>query len=354
MRVLEIEGRLDASKVESGFAEVGDSAAAMAREVDSASRKVEGAATRLDTVGESADDLDSKAAQATGSLGALSSGFELVGAEKYAVGLQSAALATDFLAGVGEGLNLVTRLTVVQKVRDAAATAAQRVANLAAAGATKAQTVAQRALNLAMRANPIGLIITGAVLLVGLLVLLYKRSERFRSIVQAVGRAGKAALGWVVDEASDLVDWVGDRIPGGFRTVQRAAMLYFRLATAGPRLLIGAVRDVIEWAGKVPKAFSAVKDRAVSIGRDMTAPFRDLLDLIQDIVGWIGRIDFPDAPKWVGKIPGLGRTVATGPTTALAPNVSSTVIVQGVVDDRTVRSIERTQANLLRRVGAIA
>lgn len=352
MRVLEIEGRMDASRVESGFADVADSAADMAREVDTASRKVEGAASRLDTVGESADDLDSKAAQATGSLGALSSGFELVGAEKYAMGLQSAALATDFLAGVGEGLNLVTRLTVVQKLRDAAATAAQRAANLAAAAATRVQTVAQRALNLAMRANPVGLIITGAILLVGLLVALYRRSERFRSIVQAVGRAGRTAMGWVVDGARDLVNWVGDRIPGGFRTVQRAAALYFRLATLPIRTLITVAREVVEWArDKIPGAFRTMRDTASGIAERLLSPFRSLRDIIQTVVEWIGRIDFPDAPGWLKSIPGVSGRVVAG--TPVGGNVSATTIVQGVVDDRTVRQIERAQLNALRRVGGL-
>lgn len=346
---------MDASRVESGFADVADSAADMAREVDAASRKVEGAATRLDSVGESADDLDSKAAQATGSLGALSSGFELVGAEKYAMGLQSAALATDFLAGVGEGLNLVTRLTVVQKVRDVAATTAQKAANLAAAGATRVQTVAQRALNLAMRANPVGLIITGAILLVGLLVALYRRSERFRSIVQTVGRVGRQAIGLVVDKAQDLVRWVGDRIPGGFRTVQRAASLYFRLATLPMRTLIDVAGKIVTWArDKIPGAFRTMRDTASNIASRLTQPFRDLLDLIQSVVEWVKKIDFPDAPGWVKSLPGVPGRVVAGSTVGSGANVSATTIVQGVVDDRTVRQIERAQLNALRRVGGLA
>lgn len=351
MRVLEIEGRFDASRVESGFDDVADSAADMAREVDSASRKVEGASTRLDSVGESADNLDSKAAQATGSLGALSSGFELVGAEKYAVGLQSAALATDFLAGVGEGLNLITNLTVVQKARDVAVTAAQRAANLAAAAATRVQTVAQRALNLAMRANPVGLIITGAILLVGLLIALYRRSDRFRSIVQTVGRVGRQAMSWVVDGARDVVNWIGDRIPGGFRTVQRAAVLYIRLATLPLRTLIDVAGKVVSWArDKIPAAFRAMRDTASNIADRLLQPFRALRDMIESVVDWIGRIDFPDIPDAIKKLPGVpGRVVAGSPLAV--GNVSATTIVQGIVDDRTVRQVERAQLNALRRVG---
>ena len=356
MRVLEIAGRLDADQVERGFASIGDSAAAMAREVDTASSKAEGAASRLDRVGESADNLDSKSAQATGSLGALSSGFELVGLEKYAMGLQSAAMATDFFAGVGEGLNLITQLSIVQRARDAAMALRQAVSNRIAAAATRAQAVAQRVLNVAMRANPIGLIITAALLLAAGFVMLYRRSERFRSIVQAVGRAGRAALGWVVSKASELVSWVGSRIPGGFSRVASAARLYLRIATLPMRTLIDVARNVIEWVGdRIPGAFSTVKAAAGRIGSALSAPFRGLLDIIKSIVDWIGRIDFPDAPDWVGKIPGLRTTIAGG-AGRVAPAgaaVAATVIVQGIVDDRTVRQIERAQGNALRRAGLV-
>lgn len=353
MRVLEIEGRFDADKVVQGFDDVGRSAGTMADKVDAATRKADGAASRLDSVGESADDLDSKAAQATGSLGALSSGFELVGAEKYAMGLQSAALATDFLAGVGEGLNLVTRLTIVQKVRDVVVTKAQAVANRAAAAATRAQAVAQRLLNLAMRANPIGLIITAVLLLVGLLIALYKRNERVRSIINAVGRAGRAALGWIIDKARDLVGWVGSRIPGGFRTVKTAAELYIRLATLPMRTLIKVVTSAVTWVkDKLPGAFRTARDTASTVADKLLSPFRSLADLIDRIIKAIGRIDFPDAPGWVKNLPGLGRTVA-GSTPVSGGGVAATVVVQGIVDERTVRQIETAQTNALRRVGVV-
>lgn len=67
---------------------------------------------------------------------------------------------------------------------------------------------AQLALNLAMIANPVGLIVAAVVLLVAGLVLAYKKSETFRNIVQAAGRAGQDAIGWVVDKVKDLWEWV--------------------------------------------------------------------------------------------------------------------------------------------------
>ena len=84
--------------------------------------------------------------------------------------------------------------------------------------ATVAWTVAQRGLNLAMRMNPIGLIITGVMLLVGALIYAWKNSETFRNVVMAVWNGIKAAamavIHWFTDKAlpglSAAWAWVSD------------------------------------------------------------------------------------------------------------------------------------------------
>lgn len=278
----------DADDAARAFDDVADAADRMARGVDDASRDADRAASRLDGIGESADNLDSKAAQATGSLGALSSGFELVGAEKYATGLQSAALATDFLAGVGEGLNLITQLSVVQKARDLAVTTAKAVAERAAAAATWAQVAATRALNIAMRANPIGLVITAVIALVGLFVVLYKRSTTFRNIVQAVMRAAGTAVRWVVSRVSELVRWVGQNAPAAWRKLQSIGVAVFRALTIGPRTLISWVTKLISWvAQKAPAAWQRLRSAAATVIRAIVTTVGNLINKVQDAIGWV-------------------------------------------------------------------
>lgn len=234
-------------------------------------KAAEGASSRFDNAAERTDNLDSKAAAATGSLGALSSGFELVGLDKYAAGLQGAALATDFFSGVGQGLTLILESQTVRKIKDTAATVgntvatvANTVASKAAAAASKAWAIAQRALNLALAANPIGLIIAAIALLVAGIVLAYQKSDTFRRIVDAAGRAGKEAIGWIVDRISDVIDIAGK--------------------------VIGWFRD------KIPAAISTLWDKVGPILDAIIAPFQTLLDLIKDVVDWIKKIDFPDVP----------------------------------------------------------
>lgn len=275
-------------------------------DVSDAGAGLDQTAERLDKVSGSADTLDSKMGAATGALGALSAGFELVGLEEFAGGLQSAAMATDFFSGVGQTATLVLESTKVQAGLAKAQTVAHSIATRGQAAATVAMTVAQRALNVAMRANPIGLIITALTLLVGGLVLAYNKSDTFRSLVNRVGEAGRAAFKLITDKVGDVVTGVG---------------------------------DVIDWVGRLPEKFSTVSGKAAELGDKLAAPFTAAKNAVEDLVGWIANIDFPSPPAWLSKLVpgGNGRytvdsfmpSTATTPTAA-GPTVS--IVVQGAVD----------------------
>lgn len=234
----------------------------MGRGVDQAART---AGSGVSEFADRADNLDSKASSATSSLGALSSGFELVGAEKYAQGLQSAALATDFLSGVGEGLNLVLNTTIGAKIRDRVVTIAQTAANRASAVATRTAAAAQWALNVAMRANPIGIVITALVALAALFVLAYKRSATFRAIVNGAMAGARTAIQWVIDKVEALFSKMG-----GWRGI---------------------------WDG--------AKNTAVNAFNAIKAPIQAVIDLIQRVIDRIRSIDFPSPPDWFNRIPGV-------------------------------------------------
>lgn len=264
----------DVADVDRAFDNVGSSAEAMGRDVEAASDKAARSAGGLDKVAGSADNLDDKAGRATGALGALSSGFELVGMEKYATGLQSASMATDFFSGIGQSATLILESQRLTQIRATVASARATAVTTAQAGATKVLTVAQRALNLVMRANPLGLAIVAATALIGLFVLLYKRSDTFRSVVQTAGRVAAQALGWAVEKAKDIGKWLGE-LPGR----------------------VAAFVDKMGWAKTLVKTYFEV----------MTLPARTLLGVVKDIIDFIADIDFPDVPGWV---PGLGRAAA--------------------------------------------
>jgi hypothetical protein len=96
-------------------------------------------------------------------------------------------------AATAAGTTTETASTVV-KGRGVIATLASRAAALASAAATRVMTVSQAALNVVMSLNPIGLVVIAVLALVAAFVIAYKKSERFRAIVNAVFGALKSGV----------------------------------------------------------------------------------------------------------------------------------------------------------------
>lgn len=147
-------------------------------------------------------------------------------------------MAGQGAADLAEGLNYTVIPTVkgvvtaftqqgLATIRSTATAIASRVAQTAAAAASKAWAAAQWLLNAAMTANPIGIVIAIIVALVAAVVIAYKRSETFRNIVQgafrvvqAAGRAMweglRAAFNAIVAGAGRLADFVVNAARRGF------------------------------------------------------------------------------------------------------------------------------------------
>lgn len=278
----------DASDAAAAFDDVGAAARDMAADVDKASRGAADAAGRFDGAADGADNLASKSSQATGALGALSSGFELVGLEKYAGGLQAASLATDFFSGVGDAANLILESQAVQTVKNTALKAKDVVVTTAQTVATAALTAGQWLLNAAMSANPLALVLIAVVALVAILVVLYKRNETVRNIIQAVGRAAAAVFRGIINVVKDLVGWVRDRLGPAFRLWKDLVVGYLKLVTFPIRTLISVVLDLVGHVDDVPDAFRAAKDVAVGAVGDVVGKVGDLIGKARDLVSWVG------------------------------------------------------------------
>lgn len=256
------------------------------KDLDTASDK---AARGLNRVSDSAENLDDKGSKATDSLGALSSGFELVGLDGYAAGLQSAAMATDFLSGVGTGLNLIMELQSVQLIKAKVATIAQAAAQKAAAVASKAWTAAQWLLNAAMTANPIGLVVLAIVALIAIFVLAWKRSTTFRTVVTAalngVLAVASAVAKWFTGKFAPWIAGVWSKISGGATAAKDGVVTAFNA-------VVGFVKGL---PGRISSAASGMWD-------GITSAFRSAINWI--IGRWNG-LHFT-IPGVDTHIPGVG------------------------------------------------
>lgn len=132
------------------------------------------------------------------------------------------ALVTGFLAWKAATLayNAVTAIANAVTFLRTAATSGLAAAQLGATGATGALAAGTATLNAIMALNPIVLVVAAIAALVAGLVIAYKRSDRFRALVDklwdTVKRAGRAirdafgkALEWVSDKLSMVSEKIG-------------------------------------------------------------------------------------------------------------------------------------------------
>lgn len=239
---LALEVVADLGDAPADFGRIETAAAAAATAVDKMQAATDGASEGIGRVAGAAEGLDSTSAAATGALGALSSGFELVGADKAAAGLQKAAQATDFLSGVGQ---------------------AAALAQKGQAAATAVLTGAQGALNAVMAANPIALVVLAVVALTAGLVLAYNKSESFRDIVDKAGDVAADAFGLVVDAGQKVADKIG---------------------------------DLVDKAKGLPDGFRDAKDKVAGFMADLLAPIQAVIDKVQGVIDKIKDIKLPDLP----------------------------------------------------------
>jgi len=292
----------DATQLEKAFDSVGSSARKMSDDVGASSTRIaEDSETGFNRAGEAADGAEGKAQgfadvlTGTADIGAgtaqimkgnLFEGFVTVGqgAADLAGGLAS------FLIPAVSNLNKATISSAASTVRQTAANVAAKGAALATAAAQKVLTAGQWALNAAMRANPIGLIITGLTLLVGGLIYAYKKSETFRNIVNgALGAVKNAAAGI----ANFFTGTVWPRIQSAWNGISSGA------ATA-KNLVVGAFNSIVGFAQSVPGKIGGFFK---GVGSAVSAPFKAAFQAVRN--AWnntVGGKGFT-IPGWV---PNLG------------------------------------------------
>ena len=167
---------------------------------DQAIAAAKAAAILKDTIGDAktltdAFNPDAKFKALTGALSGAANGFQAVQGAMGLIGVESAAVeetllrvqsAMAFAQGIDGVLESVDSfktlaamlgLTRKAKVLDSAATATQATVTTAATAATGKMTIAQRLLNLVMKANPIFLIIAGIAALTTAIILLNSETD---------------------------------------------------------------------------------------------------------------------------------------------------------------------------------
>jgi phage-related protein len=169
------------------------------------------------------------------------------------------------------------------------ATAAVAIAMNVVKVATLAWTAVQWALNAALSANPIGLIVLAIIALVAGLIYAYKHSETFRNIVNAVFKsvqaAIKVAVDWIVNVAWPLI------VKAFWAIVQAGKDLWtsFQIVWNGIKNVISAVSNFIVGAINFVKAvwariLSDIRNVATTVWNGIAKIIQNNINIIKNVI----------------------------------------------------------------------
>ena len=142
---------------------------------DEAGRAASSTADKIGDVG------DKSGTTATG-LSALSGALDAAGFGPAADSLSLLATGLDATEGATMLFKVAQESAMLVTIKDTAARIANTVATTAASAATKVWAGTQAVLNAVMSANPVGLIIAGIVLLIGVIVLVATKTTFFQDV----------------------------------------------------------------------------------------------------------------------------------------------------------------------------
>ncbi|GAB7003913.1 hypothetical protein JCM18899A_13850 [Nocardioides sp. AN3] len=332
------------------LADTADLRQSLARAQDSmeqAGQTAKSAGEKIDTAFEStaghADDVASKGAQAAGALSGLGG---LVGGQ-FGTAMTTGGIAMQAFADAGDLVNVVTESAIVKKIKDIAVTTAHRAATLASAAAqktvaaaTKVWAATQWALNAAMTANPIGIVIVAVAALAAAAVIAYKKSDTFRAIVEKAFTAVKAAasllwagiklyFGLYVGAIQRVIAFSGSlvsKVKAGFNQVVsfvggvpgRIIGMVGRFRDAGSRVMAGLIDGLKNIGGKIGSFAGAVGSAVTDAVR---SSINRLLDAAESAINFAGNkinAAVPGSPVPHISLPHLAKGgIVTGPTLAL-------------------------------------
>ncbi|MBS2939591.1 hypothetical protein KDN32_17770 [Nocardioides sp. J2M5] len=263
--------------------------------MDSAATQAKSSGDRIDaafsSTASAADATASATSQAAGGLGDVAGALEATGLISEGTAQSLAVVEASIMGATGAAdlMNLATeKIPGLQK---------------AATVATNGLAAAKRALGVAVRfaLGPIGLIIAGAALLATGLVLLYKKNETFREIVDAVWSRAKAVIGnvvtWFTDTAGPAIKNAITTLNEKWGAIREKVGEVVGSYSANGGGVLGKLHGMVETiTGLGSKITSAASGMWNGIGESFKG-------VINKMIGWWNNLSFSvDIPD---KIPGL-------------------------------------------------
>lgn len=182
--------------------------------------------------------------------------------------------------------------------------------------ATKAWALAQVAINLAMRLNPIGLIITAITLLVAGIVLAYQRSTTFRNIVNAVFTSVKTVVVGATNVIRNVVAVVWPYI---VRVIQTAITVIRTVVTTSFTVIRAVITAV----------WNAIRAVITTVWRAIVTVVRTYITIVRTVVSTV----FNAVRAVVSTVWNAIRGVINGAVSAVVNTIRGINRVVGIVRD---------------------
>jgi len=216
------------------------------------------------------------------------------------------------LPTIGVALAGITAALVSYKVAALAATAAEKGMTLAQYAAAAAQKV----LNAAMKANPIGLVITAITALVAAFTYLWNNSEEFREFWIKLWEKIKSTVSKVVEWFKQVPQKIYSAILGAVNKVKTwGANLVKAAKTAATNMVTGVVNFVKQLPGKIWSAIVGAVSKVNQWGNDMISKARSAMgNLISSVVSTLSALP--------GKVLSVGADLVAGLWNGITDKIS--------------------------------
>lgn len=223
----------------------------------------------------------------------------------------------DNLPSIGIMLAGLTAATIAQKIATIAATAATKGMTLAQYAAATAQKV----LNAAMKANPVGIVITIIAALIAIIVSLVKNNDKLRkSFVDAWQK--------IKSGASVVVDWF-KTVPGKIWNAIVGAVT--RVKQWGTNMVNSAKSAAVKFTTQVVNTLKSLPGKVVSIGRDLVT---GLWNGVNAKLQWLKNKISGFASSVLGKFKDLFGVHSPSTETAWIGEMLDQGLAQGLLDNQ--------------------
>ena len=222
--------------------------------------------------------------------------------------LRSAAATSLSLAKELAAAGKAALLAGANAVKSAAMWAAEQAAKIASSIASGIATAAQWALNIAMSANPIMLVVIAILALIAVLTYLYFNNEQVRNAINALG----ATLLWV---AQTIYSAVGGAITWLIGAVTNVITFLWTLPGQIAALLAQALARVVSWASNMVNRFRNAATQAVSnfingIAQLPGRVYNELAKTLDRVIQWgsqiVAKLSSIAQQAWQAFVSGLG------------------------------------------------